>query len=64
MQVAAMRLQLHEFEHRRRLQDVIGALGYIFGLAGVAFYVLGRRKSTDVEASTESPPGPTDGNST
>ena len=29
------------------LQDVLGGLGYIFGMAGVAFYFLGRREKRD-----------------
>jgi nickel transport protein len=47
-QVIALRRQLDEFENRLTLRDVLGAIGYIFGLAGVAYYILGiRRKRVD-----------------
>jgi len=43
-QVALLRQELHRREHTCRLRDVLGGIGYIFGVAGVAFYFLGRRK--------------------
>lgn len=42
-QISALRQQLAEYEQRIRLRDVIGGIGYIFGLAGVAFYIAARR---------------------
>lgn len=60
-QVAAMRRQLHDLEDRRSLQDIIGAVGYIFGLAGVAFYVLGRRRTRGGEAAADNCPADSDG---
>jgi hypothetical protein len=51
-----LRRQLADYEQRIRLRDVLGGLGYLAGIAGVAFYFLGSRRSTkttttpDVEA--------------
>ncbi len=45
-QVIAMREQLDGFQEKRTFQDVIGAVGYILGVAGVAFYILGRRRNS------------------
>lgn len=42
-QLSALRQQLAEYEHRTRLRDVAGGIGYILGLAGVAFYLAARR---------------------
>jgi nickel transport protein len=42
--VAPLRRELAEFKERRRLQDIVAGLGYIAGLAGVAFYLLGARR--------------------
>jgi len=44
-QIALLRRQLEEQEHKRQLRDVLGGIGYIFGDAGVAFYFLGRRRA-------------------
>lgn len=62
-EVAAMRRQLHTMEDRRSLQDIIGAVGYIFGLAGVAFYILGRRRAQGDEAAADNCPTDGDGKS-
>jgi nickel transport protein len=35
---------LDHYESKRRLTDVLGGIGYIFGLAGVGMYVLSLRK--------------------
>jgi len=40
--VGALRRQLRDAEQRRRLSDVLGGIGYIFGLAGVALYFRSR----------------------
>lgn len=43
-QIVAMRQQLNEYGQRIRMQDVLGGIGYIVGIAGIAFYFLGVRK--------------------
>ena len=51
-----LRRQLADYEQRTRLRDVLGGLGYLAGIAGVAFYFLGSRRSikkttaSDIEA--------------
>lgn len=42
-QLSALREQLAAYEHRTRLRDVVGGIGYILGLAGIGFYVAARR---------------------
>ncbi len=42
-QLASLREQLAGYEQRTRLRDVVGGIGYIVGLAGVAFYMAARR---------------------
>jgi len=48
-QIVALREQLDSHEKRIRLQDVLGGVGYILGVAGIALYFLAARKR---------PPGP------
>jgi len=43
-QIGPLREQLDRQEARSRLRDILGGIGYIFGIAGVAFYLLGRRQ--------------------
>ena len=43
-EVAPLRRQLNELAERRTLQDVLGGIGYLLGLTGLAFYFLGVRK--------------------
>jgi nickel transport protein len=43
-QVAPLRRQIREYEQRVRLHDIIGGVGYIVGLFGVASLILSRRK--------------------
>jgi hypothetical protein len=38
-----LRRQLDRYEHTLRLRDVLGGIGYIFGIMGLLFFVLGRR---------------------
>jgi nickel transport protein len=45
-QIGLLRQQLDKQEERRRFRDVLGGVGYIFGIAGVAFFLLARRKRT------------------
>jgi nickel transport protein len=42
-QMVELRKQIDEYEHRTRVRDVLGGLGYILGIAGAAYYVLARR---------------------
>lgn len=44
-QIAPLRVQLDQFEKNRRLYDIIGGIGYIFGVAGVAFYLMAKKKA-------------------
>ena len=46
-QLRPLRRQIDHLEHRIGLRDVLGGLGYIFGLAGVAFYFRRRRCSKE-----------------
>ncbi|MBN2577975.1 MAG: carboxypeptidase regulatory-like domain-containing protein [Pirellulales bacterium] len=43
-QIAQLQEAFDRYETRRRLSDVLGGVGYIFGLAGVAMYFLSLRK--------------------
>lgn len=40
-QVQPLREQIEGYEERRRLHDILGGIGYIVGVAGIAFYFLG-----------------------
>jgi len=43
-QVRPLREQIARLEEKIRLRDVIGGIGYLLGVAGIAFYFLGVRK--------------------
>jgi nickel transport protein len=43
--VRPLREQIDRLEHRLRFRDVLGGLGYIAGLTGLAFYVLAVRRN-------------------
>ncbi len=43
--VTPLRQQLDAYEDRVRWHDVLGGIGYIFGLTGIAAYFLARRRS-------------------
>lgn len=43
-QIGPLREQLVAYEAKVRWHDVLGGVGYILGLFGIAFYVAGRRK--------------------
>ncbi len=45
-QLRPLRQQLDQYEDKIRWHDVLGGLGYIFGLAGVAYYLVSRRSSS------------------
>lgn len=40
-QIAPLRRDIKAYQEKVRIHDVLGGLGYIFGLCGVAFYFLG-----------------------
>jgi len=44
-QLNALQEQLHAYERRTRIRDVLGGIGYILGLAGVFALVKSRRRS-------------------
>jgi len=46
-QVAGLRTDLNKYKSKLRLQDVLGGLGYIFGIMGVVFYFLGVRREQE-----------------
>ena len=43
-ETASLRQELHEYEQKVRLRDILGGIGYIVGITGIAFYSMGRRK--------------------
>ncbi len=49
--VAALQEQLTHFENQARLRDLLGGIGYILGLAGIAFFFLGARRKQSAEAA-------------
>jgi len=60
-QVAALRRDLDKYHNELRLQDILGGLGYILGVMGLAFYFLGVRRKESKErrsAGTSCPDSP------
>ena len=56
-QIVQLRKQLDDYEQTTRWHDVLGGIGYILGIMGVAFYFLGvRRKETRAGDSVGSDP--------
>lgn len=43
-QIVQLRKQLDDYEQKTRWHDVLGGIGYILGLMGVAFYFLGVKR--------------------
>jgi len=43
-QIRPLREQFARYEQQVRLRDIVGGIGYILGLAGLAFFLTGRRK--------------------
>ena len=43
-QIDDLRQQVYDSEERLRLRDLLGGIGFILGLAGVAFYMQARRR--------------------
>jgi nickel transport protein len=44
-QIRSLRRQLRQAEEKVRMRDVIGGIGYLVGITGIVFYILGRRKT-------------------
>jgi len=42
--VGPLRAQIEQYEHKIRLHDVLGGLGYLAGIWGVAFYLLAGKR--------------------
>ena len=45
-QIVQLRKQIDGYEQKTRLHDVLGGLGYILGLTGLAYYFLGKKQKT------------------
>ena len=43
--VRPLRRQIEAYEHKIRLHDVLGGIGYILGIAGILFFVRARRSA-------------------
>jgi len=43
-QVGPLRKQIEHYESRARVHDVVGGIGYIVGICGLAFFLTGRRR--------------------
>lgn len=43
--------QIRDLREEKSMRDLLGGIGYIFGLAGVAFYFLGRNRGSSAEKS-------------
>jgi len=44
-QINLYREQIEQYEEKIRLRDILGGVGYLLGLAGLAFYFLGLRRT-------------------
>lgn len=44
-QLQALRRDIDQYQTRLRIQDILGGIGYILGLAGLAYYLSASRKS-------------------
>jgi nickel transport protein len=45
-QIAALRRDLDRWKAQLRMQDILGGIGYILGLMGLASYLLGKRRAS------------------
>ena len=43
-QLRPLRAQIEQLKDARRIQDILGGIGYIFGIAGLASLLLGRKR--------------------
>ncbi|MCS7305470.1 MAG: carboxypeptidase-like regulatory domain-containing protein [Thermoguttaceae bacterium] len=57
-QIAPLASRLEQMEDRLRWSDVLGGIGYIVGLTGLGFYLLGMRKSLSRPISLKPPAEP------
>ncbi len=48
-EIAPLRMELAEFKERERLQDIVAGLGFIAGITGVVFFMLGLNKNRNKE---------------
>jgi len=53
-QIRPLREQLARYEQKTRFHDVLGGIGYILGVTGIGFYVLGRKQQRRREERTVS----------
>ena len=44
-QISMLQEQLEAYEEKVRLHDILGGIGYILGLAGIAFYFMGKKRN-------------------
>jgi nickel transport protein len=44
-QLMPLREQLEKYEEKVRFRDILGGIGFIFGIAGIYFYFLARKKN-------------------
>ena len=49
-QLDLLRQQVYDSEERLRFRDILGGIGFILGLAGVAFYLKARRRRSGFPA--------------
>jgi len=55
-QIGQLRRELDELKHQTQFRDVLGGIGYILGLASIAFYFLGvRRQPSSAACSRQEP---------
>lgn len=52
-QIAPLRRELHELTERQRLQDILGGVGYLMGVAGIAFCFLGAQRTARKDRATD-----------
>ena len=48
-QVRPLREQIEAYEHKIRVHDVLGGIGYILGIAGILFFVRARRPASGTD---------------
>ena len=44
-EIIQLRVQLDQYEQRIRFRDVLGGIGFILGISGIAFYFLGAKRN-------------------
>ena len=43
-ELSALRDEFQQYRQQTQLRDILGGIGYILGVAGIAFYLLGLRQ--------------------